>query len=308
MNPENSDAQLELARLNDVEDAAALVVLGFDFFMAQPLHRFVTPDQILAHFDEALRPAHVERVVTAHVSAALGRDQDRAQSRKDRLEHYFTPEALELAQRLAAAPVKLDPEFLEGLVKQDAVRHLVGVMVEETLGRFIQMLKPSATNGALGKGLFARIGAQMETQASKAAAGFVSTSLDFILGRLAHVLATPETERQLGRLRAEGFKVAMKLSTGDLWKLAEGVDLDQVLSVVPGLVTHNLNRPEIRELILAEATAALALEGDRTLAEILAPEAVEAWRQRCVERVTPLLGELAHSAPFQLWLAGGTTS
>ncbi len=51
---------------------------------------------------------------------------------------------------------------------------------------------------------------------------------------------------------------------------------------------HNLARPEIREVILAEAAAALNKEGDRTLADLLEPEAVAIWRLRCVEVAGPL--------------------
>jgi hypothetical protein len=291
-------------RLADAGDAGRLVGVCFDFLVAQPVSRFVTPAQVLEHIETALRPSHVRRVLIEHLPAALERDRERARAREDRIEAYLTPEALELFRRLAAGPVRLNPEILEGLVKQDAVRHMVRVMVEETLGRFVQMLKPAVANGPLGKGLFARLGAQMETQLSKAATGFVSTSLDFLLGRLAHVLATPETRRQLARLRAEGLEAGLKLRTSALWDLAQEVDLEEVLAVVPGLVEHNLGRPEIRELILAEAAAALDIEGARTLGELLEPDAVAAWRARCVEVAGPLLAELVQTAPFERWLAG----
>lgn len=304
MSEPNGAAGLDLARLADAEDAGRLVGVGFDFLMTQPVSRFVTPSQVLEHIEAALRPTHVRRVVTEHLPAALERDRERARARGDRLEAYLTDEALEVFRRLAAEPVRLNPEILEGLVRQDAVRHLVRVMVEETLGRFVQMLKPAAANGSLGKGFFARLGAQMETQLSKAAAGFVASSLDFLLGRLAHVLATPETESQLGRLRAEGLDEALKLRTSTLWDLTQGLDPEEVLAVVPCLVEHNLARPEIRELILAEAAAALEVEGGRTLADLLEPDAVAAWRARCMEVAGALLTELVHTAPFEQWLAG----
>lgn len=295
---------LPLDRLTDREDAARLVGVGFDFLMTQPVGRFVSPAQVVEHLEAALEPAQVSRVVQDHLQGALERESERARSRTDRLEAYLTPEALAILRRLAEAPVKLEPTFLEGLVKQDAVRHLVRVLVEETLGRFVQMLKPAVGNGPLGKGIFARLGAQMEAQLTRAAAGFVSTSLDFVLGRLVQVLATPETGQQLGRLRREGLDVALQLSTGDLWALAEGVDLSELLGLVPGLWAHNLARPEIRELILAEATVALELEGQRSLSELLEPGAVAHWRQRCVEVGAPLVGELVSNAAFAKWLSG----
>jgi len=295
---------LALSRLTDVEDAGRLVGVAFDFLMTQPVSRFVTPAQVLEHLEAALQPAHVRRVVTEHLPAALQRDRERALSRGDRLADYLTEEAAALFGRLAAEPVLLKPELLEGLVRQDAVRHLVRVMVEETLGRFVQMLKPSVANGSTGKGFFARLGAQMETQLSKAASGFVASSLDFLLGRLAHVLATPETAERLGRLRAEGLDAALNLRTTTLWDLTRGLDTEEVLAVVPGLVEHNLARPEVRMLILAEAAAALDVEGTHTLGALLEPAAVAAWRARCVEVAGILVAELVVTAPFDQWLAG----
>jgi hypothetical protein len=144
----------------------------------------------------------------------------------------------------------------------------------------------------------------MESQFGKAASSFVATSLDFLLGRLAQVLAMPETERLLGRLRAEGAAAGLRLRTADLWLLLDGVDVDEVLAVIPGLVAHNLARPEIREILLAEARAALDVEGERTLAEVLEPAAVAVWRDRCVEVAGPLLAELARTEAFARWVAG----
>jgi hypothetical protein len=296
------DLPLPLARLTDDEDVGRLVGVAFDFLMHQPVSRFVTAAQVLNHLELALRPAHVRRVMKEHLRQGLEREQERARAHQDRLGSYLTGEAREILLHLAARPVRLNPQLLEGIIGHDAVRHLVRVVVVETLGRFIQLLRPAAGTGPLGKGLFARLGAQMEVQLSKVAGGFVASSLDFLLGRLANVLATVETEEQLGRLRAEGIEAALQLRTSTLWDLSEDLDLEEILEVVPGLVEHNLGRPEVREAILAEAAAALEVEGERTLAELLEPEAVATWRADFVELAGPLLSELVGTGPFEQWL------
>jgi len=256
-------------QLSDDTQAKLLVGLGFDFLMGQPVNRFVSPERVLAHVREALRPSHVERVLLEHVRPFFDRDLERAGVRNDRLEDYLTPEALTLFRHLAEQPVTLDRRFLEGFVEQEAVRHLLRVVVEETISRFVQMLKPGGSKGPFSKGLFAKLGAQMESQLQRAATAFVSTSLDFLLKRLAQVLATPETEQQLGRLRREGF---------------------------------NLARDEIQEAILAEAEAALLKEGKRLVGELVEPEAVARWRNQSLEIGGPLLAEFACTAELKAWL------
>ncbi|MFH2005287.1 MAG: hypothetical protein ABI333_01745 [bacterium] len=293
-----------LAQLADETRAKRLVGLGFDFLMGQPVSRFVSPERVLTHVREALRPAHVERVLTEHVRGFLHRDLKRAGERNDRVLDYLTPEALTLFRHLAEQPVTLDRRFLEGLVEQDAMRHLLRVVVEETISRFVQMLKPGGSSGPFSKGLFAKLGAQMETQLQRAATAFVSTSLDFLLKRLAQVLATPETERQLGRLRREGFEHWLRLRTRTLWRLAHQLPLDELLAAVPGILRHNLAREEIQGAILAEAEAALQTEGERLVGALVEPGSVAQWRDLSVELGGPLLAEFAATEEVLDWLKG----
>jgi hypothetical protein len=74
--------------------------------------------------------------------------------------------------------------------------------------------------------------------------------------------------------------------------------------IVPGLIAHNLARPDIRAGILDEVRAFLEVEGDRTLREILAEAgAVEAWRTETIAKAAPLVRTFAASAPFKAWIA-----
>jgi hypothetical protein len=291
-------------QLADSARAKALVGLGFEFLMGQPVSRFVSPAQVLMHVREALQPTHVERVLLEHVRLFFDRDLERAGERNDCVEDYLTPEALKLFRHLAEQPVRLDRRFLEGIVEQEAMRHLLQVVVEETINRFVQMLKPGGSNGPFSKGLFAKLGAQMEGPLQRAATAFVSTSLDFLLKRLAQVLATPETEQQLGRLRREGLEHILGLRTRTLWRLAHQLPLDELLATVPGILGHNLARDEILGAIWADGVAALAKEGERLIGELVEPEVVARWRDLSLELGGPLLMEFASTQEFDAWLKG----
>lgn len=297
------------AALGDPQQAGALVGLGFDLLMQQPVGRFVTPERVLEGIDQALAPAHLERAL-AHLSGFFQRDATRAAQRGDRVQDYLTAEARQALRRLLAQPVELDPAFVEALVRQDAIRHLLRSVVEETVQRFARALKPDAKNGLWGQlprgpgvGLLTKMASQMESQLQRAATRFVSGSLEVLLGRLAHILGTPETAAQLGRLRAEGFDQLMPLTTHTLWRLSRRLPLDELIGLVPPLVRHNLARPELRETLRAEIEAILESEAAVPLEELMDPAAVASYRAQAVSLGGPLLVELRASEALGSWLA-----
>lgn len=296
--------------LQDPDQAGALVGLGFDFLLSQPVSRYVTPERVLEQLDAALRPAQVERVVCTHLRAFYDRERERSKARGDRVRDYLTDDARKVLRELLAQPVTLDREFLEQFVRQDAIRHLLRSIVQETVQRFVQALKPGGKNGLLGQlprgpgmGLLTKMAGQMEGHIQKAASAFVSQSLEVLLGRLVHILSTPETADQLGRLRAQGFDSVLPLHTRTLWKLAHQLPLDELLGLVSPLISHNLARDELRQTVLAEARAVLEVEGPHPLSELLDPDAVKTWRAMITELGGPLLTELLATEQVRKWLA-----
>jgi hypothetical protein len=130
----------------------------------------------------------------------------------------------------------------------------------------------------------------------------VSTSLEVLLGRLVHILATPETAEQLGRLRLAGFEALLTMPTRTAWSLAHKVPIDEIFALVPNLVRHNLAREEIRRAVLAEVEAFLSEEGALSLGDLLGEEGAATWREIARERLPHLLGELVASDRFRAWL------
>ncbi|MSP72154.1 MAG: hypothetical protein EXR76_08240 [Myxococcales bacterium] len=296
-------------KYSDLKSAQAFVGALFDFAAAQPVSRYVEPEPILEHLDRALSEPVVERVLREHLRPALDRELKRAKVRDDRLGDFITAEALAELRSLAARPVKFKRKFLEDLVKQDAVSHLVRSLVQETLDRFLGTLKPGGSGGgvvggvargafglanSVSKGLLGGIGAQVESQLKSAASTFVAGSMHVIMDRVVGILASPETGARIGRMNAQGFDQALKMKTAALVEQGLTLPVDDLLEVVPGLILHNLSRPEIRAGLLEELRLMLEIVGQRPLGELLDESGSrEAVRAELIAKGAPLLVEFS---------------
>jgi hypothetical protein len=303
----------------DPESAGALVGILFDFAIDQPVARYVEPEKVLGHVERALQPAFVERWVRDHLRPWLDRERTRAHARGDVVKDWLTPEAIAELRSFAARPVKLNKAFLEGLVKQDAVRHMLRGIVEETLDRFVTMMKPGGSGGglvgamgrgafgiagSLGKGVLGGISGQIESQLRGAIGGFLDSSMSFLLDRVVALASSPDTAARLGRMNLTGFDEALKVKTG---RVADGVHqapLDDLLGTLPELLAHNIARPELRDGLLDEVRAWLEVEGARTVRQILDEAgATQHWRDEIVAVGGPLLGDASATEAFRAWFA-----
>ncbi len=304
--------------LGDAEQAGELVGLWYDHAVDEPVARYIDPDRLLAQVERALAEPLVESWARDHLEPFLHREHERAKERGDLVGDWLTAEAKMELRSLAARPVEFDKRFLEKLVQQGAVKHMLKSVIEETLNRFVETLRPGGSGGgvggsvarsafgfakrAAGGGVLGAIGEQVQQQASRAARTFIDGSMNMMLERLVVIMSSPETARQLGRTKLQVYEEAMKTPTAKVTKYQTKVPMDDLLEVIPGVISYNLERPEIRDGILAEVRAALEVEGARSLREILGDDDIAALRAEVIELGGPLLADLAGSAPFLDWL------
>lgn len=304
-----------LAGLADPEDAAQLVGLAFDFGVDQPVKRFVVPERVLEHAERALQPEVVERWVRDHLRPSLDRERTRAHRRGDRVRDWLTPESIAELRSIVARPVRLKRDFLEGVVKQDAVRHMLRGIIEETLQRFVQMLKPSGSGGglvgAVGRsafglagGLLGGIGDKIEQTLPRLVATFLESSMNAMLERVVALASTPEAAANLGKAALNAFDGALGQKTGAVADAAHRAPLDDLLALLPEIVAHNIARPEVRAGLLEEVHAALAVEGERPIRALLDEAGTTTlWRSELIATGAPLVNEWSASAPFRAWIA-----
>ena len=306
-----------LSALADEDQASELVGVWFDHAIDQPVSRYVDAERLLAQIERALAEPRIERWARLHLKPSLERGHERAKASGDTVGDWLTAEAQAELRAIAAQPVELDRVFLERLVRQGSVKHMLKSVVEETLNRFIETLRPGGSGGGVGGrvarsafgfakqvaggGILGAIGGQVEQQISRAARVFIDGSMTVMLERLVAILSSPETAHQLGRSKLSAYEELVKTPIAKLTKRALKLDVDDLLEVLPDLVAHNLARPEVREGFLAEVAAALEVEGARTVREILGDD-LAAVRDELVTLGAPLLAELAGAEALLDWL------
>jgi len=311
-------------RLSTPADAGALLGLAFDFALAQPVSTYVLPDKLLDHLDHALSEPRLVEWTERHLRPILERERARAKARGDRVRDWMTAELQTELRALAAKPVDLDPKMVERLVRQDSVRHMLRSVVQETLDRFVDTLRPGGQGGGLlgsvgrsafgfasraSKGILGNISSQIESQLKSAVTGFVQSSMNMMLDRVVHIIRSPEMRRQLSRSGVALYDEVVKSKTTDIWEFVIArVDLDDLLEAIPGQLAHNLERPAIRDGLLAEVAAFLDIEGARPVSALLAPASMASLRADVIAIGAPLLGTLAQTPAFAAWEAGDTSA
>ena len=309
-------------RLKDQGQAEILVGLFFDHTVAQPVNSVLDAEILLAQIDRGIDERVTERLVLEHLRPYIDREKARAAVRKDSVGDWFSAELQAELRALAMRPVRLDRKFLRTAVQQDAVKHMVRSIVEETLNRFVSTLKPGGSGGGLigsvgrgafgiasraGKGILGQLGSQFENQLQSAVSSFVQNSTSMMLDRRIVILTNPETAQHLGRSGAAAYDAVMKQSTADVWSFAERVmPIDDLLECLPGQLLHLMGRDDIREGIREEVAAVLAVEGEKSISELFVDDGhLDAMRSEVIQVGAPLLTGFAGTEVFAAWLAEG---
>lgn len=311
-----------LARLADPADAGALVDVVVDFALDRPVSAYVEADRVLAAIDRVLDERLTAKAIAEHVEPFVAREQARLMTRPEETVADWLNEAAQAAlAELAAQPIKVDEKVVRRFADQQQVRDMLRSFVEDTLSRFISAFKPGGAGGgvagSVGRGLFGAaskmsgglmggLGEQIEAQLKKAATGFVQTSMPAMIERMITQLSAPETARRMVKTQTMAFEGALKTPVSRIAKVWAKVDTHAVMLTVPGLIAHNLARPEIRAGIRAEVAAMLAVAGAEPVRALLADEAQVAAIKADARAIgLPMLAEGTLHGPILAWLAKG---
>lgn len=309
--------QALISALSTPEAAEALAGALFDFLIDKPIGHYLKAERVLPHLDAAFQEHFSERIIQAHLAPMVDREEARVTARQDTLRDWLTAEAIAELRAMAARPVQVDRRLAERLVQQPAVREMVSSIVQETLDRFISTFRPGGSGGGiagrmgrraagLAGGVLGGVGAQLESQLKRAARQFVSGSMDGMLSRVVQIASSPETAQRAGRMKLSAFEAALDQPLSEVWRVVRPhVPQEDLFEILPGLLAHNLNREGIRDGLLEEARAALAIEGERTVRDWMAEtDSVELWRTEWMGLVPALLSEFGNSEAFEVWWSG----
>ncbi len=307
----NNSSNRLLDKLTASDQAGEFIGLLFDFGMDQQLKLYLSAERVLDRLIRVAQSPFLKHVISKHFRPFLDREAARAEQQTECVSAYLTPQANQVFDDLSSRPVHLERRFLEKLIQQDAVRHLIKMIVVETINRFIKSIKGDgdgllAKVGKLGigSGLLSKVGKQIEARLQAAAASFVQGSLDLVMKTVVATVSSPEMAVHLGKLTQAGYRAALSLETTIVWQALLRQPLDNLLAVVPGLLSFNLDRTVVQEAITAEVKAVLYAEESKTIRQIVNDSQLTAqWRAECVEIGGELLSNFVKSPEFLDWLA-----
>ncbi|RKG67791.1 hypothetical protein D7V80_14925 [Corallococcus sp. CA054B] len=305
--------------MSELDDAALLELLDltFDALCASRVSDWVDPDRVLAAVDLALTPARVMDWHARLVVPMRTRLLARAAKSRTRLGAWLPAEATASLTALLGQPVHLPRKAIDEMVASEQVRETVRTTLQETLSSLVSKVIAGAP-GVGGGGLRDALswGARAAASASKGILGGLGGSLQdrvrevidgsmaLVQRRIAERLASEETARSLGAQRKKVFLSTLEKTEADAAEALNRVPHEQLDSMAPQVIAHNLARPEVREGVKAELHAVLEDLSRHTVGELLDQAGLrDATRQWLHAHGLPFARRLAHSAPVTAWRA-----
>lgn len=251
----------------DDEAVAELVDRAWVFVCARRVSDFVDLPGIMAGVDATVTPDRVGRFVARFVAPARDRLLARFRGSQLRLGVWLPDATRDALAQLLREPVVIPKQVIDEFVASDEVRDQVREVLQEAISGILAkaMKSPLGLGARLLGGMGDKIAAQLEERIVQ----FLDIGVGIAQRRLAVRLASPETARALGKRRRRGFLALLKRKEGESADWIARVPHALLDAMTPAIVTHNVTRPEVRDLLQTEIAAVLDELANQTIGELL---------------------------------------
>lgn len=113
------------------------------------------------------------------------------------------------------------------------------------------------------------IGAEVEKRIQAAARDFSDGAAEIFRDALRDRLKSREGRELVRQITGQIIDHVMVTKISDIQKDVEAIDIEGIFGVVPDIVAHAAPGAFVRGIVAREVEAYLALEGDRTLSDVL---------------------------------------
>jgi hypothetical protein len=169
------------------------------------------------------------------------------------------------------------------------------------LGRSLQQRAERLVDA--GRSAMEGLGIDVEKKLLTAARDFSDNAMSVWNEAMRERLASEEGRALVAAINVGVVEHVLKTRFPDLQRDAAQLPIEQVLDLVPDIVAHAAHGDFVQEIVQRELSAYLALEGERTLAALLAELGVlDETRALLVTRGDQLVRSLAAQAAFADWL------
>jgi hypothetical protein len=307
------------------------VRLFVDHALGHKLRDAVDLQDIHALVLTALTRENLERIITQHVQPGWQRYSEHAPDSDTLVGELVPPEAraklIMLAEQLRLPRAK----WVQGCVDPALVRQLLGPVWVQVLLNFTKRFPvpglgtaPAAIAG--GRGLAGMLGRSVQQQAGRfvdagrsvmeglgidvekklliAARDFSDSALSVWSEAMRERLASDEGWKLLAQINTSVVDHILRTEFRDLQLDAAELPIERVHELLPELVAHAARSKFVLDIVQRELAAYLALEGDRSVGELLGQLGVlDEARALLVAKGDDLMRTLSESAAFSDWLA-----
>lgn len=298
--PELAGFLVDALRDREAQWSDKLARLSVNALLERRVDELVDAETLSAALSAALEPEAVKQAVERVAVPAWSRERQRAKACNDKPKNFLTPSAK--ADLLAALgqPVRYSPGVVREIANAPAVRALLGALIQETLIDFVSRAPIPGLSTAMN--LMSRVGRKIESQTERHVKDFLDKSMARITARTAELISTDANRAGLGQLRAAVVSQALDRPLDAYYdRLSKGMDI--LAKHLPGLIAHNMARPEIKNAVDEELRILVAQEGAQTAAELLSRlGALEKARDLAVDTAKKAIFQVTATEGFADWL------
>jgi len=291
---EQAERILDALRAEDGTLRRQGVKLLVGFVLDRRLDALVDPGETTAILVDALTEPNARRLLDGHLMPAWRRHRARAGAADERVGDAVPEEVANEVDVLLRGLRSPPAEWAREAIPPEPLRKLLSPVLQTTLVSFARKLPVLGLAGGedsvlgglagrlrktverkaeqiadAGKGVMGGLGAEIEGKLQRTAAEFSQRAVGELRDALRVRLTSEEGQELVARIREHALARLLEAPVAQMMDDADALDHARFAELGPLLVAHNAERNLVRGAIAEEVAAYLAVEGARTLREML---------------------------------------
>ncbi len=299
-----------------------------DHVLTQPLETWLDVDTLSSLLIDALSHGNAARGIERHVLPGLARVQHALAASQETVGDTVPDDARAAIDALVTHPSGPRFAWLRGALDRDKLRTLIAPALQEVLVSFASHIPLAGRDGGaggaarvaaglvgqlgrstgerlrnLGKSVADGLGVDIEAKLRDAARDASQGAVSGLERAITARLATPEGENLVAALARSVLAHVLATPMSTILDDLDRLPLADAIRVAAPILEHTLARELWRSIVRNEVRAALALEGARSVRELLEEAGLLAQtRTLILDRADRVAHEFFHGDAFASWI------
>lgn len=314
---------------DDASLRRAGVELVIDHVLARPLAAYLDVDALSALLVQALSNDNAARVIEQHVLPGFARVQAALSDAQLNVGDLVPESARAKLEALSTNPRGPRFAWLQGALDRDKLRALLAPALQEVLMSFATRIPLGGREGGAGSaaaaaaGLVGRLGrgtgerllnlgksvadgfgVDLEARLRDAARDYSQGAVAAFQRAIGARLTTPEAAGLIEGLQRSVLQHVLATPVSTILDDLDRIPLADAIALAAPILEHNLGQALWRKIVETEVRSVLAIEGQRTLRELLEEAGLlEIVRNYFVDHGDSAVRDLVQSQAFSAWLS-----